>query len=98
MAKLTVKLLEKLGAQPRVVNDIGLVIVESEGVPFCVAMSLGPQYGGATYVGHVRDKDFNAMLQQLGLDTLVLVEDGKKLLLPDDQLPPAENFRLPPNA
>lgn len=94
MGSLKIKAMKRLGdPQPLVVDDYGLIIVEKDGIPIAVMMDGGPDMGNGTYVGHVRDPDFNAMLQQLGIDTVVIVEDGKKLLLPTDQLSPAEAMR-----
>lgn len=93
MGSLKIKAMKRLGdPQPLVVDGYNLIVIEKDGIPIAVAMDAGPHMGDATYVGHVRDKDFNAMLQQLGIDKTVIVEDGSKLLLPTDQLSPAESF------
>ena len=94
MGSLKIKAMKRLGdPQPLIVDDYGLIIIEKDGIPLAVIMDGGPDVGDGTYVGHVRDPDFNAMLQQLGIDKTVIVEDGRKLLLPREALPPAETLR-----
>ena len=97
MGSLKIKAMRRLGdTEPLVVGDLSLIIIEKDGVPVAVSMDLGDDMGGATYVGHVRDDDFVAMLQQLGLDKTTIIEDGRKLLLPYESLPRVETQRLSP--
>jgi hypothetical protein len=94
MGSLKLKAMRHMGdPEPLVVDDYSLIIIEKDGIPVAVAMDMGNSLGDASYVGHVRDRDFNAMLQQLGIDKTVIVEEASKLLLPTDALTPAESIR-----
>jgi hypothetical protein len=94
VSKLTIRAVKSLrDSRPLVVAGYELVIVEWGGTPLAVVMA-DPTESNPTYVGHVRDPEFNDMLAQLGIDKTVIVDDGKKLLLPPGTLPRAEELRL----
>ena len=78
---MKIKALRTLGdKKPLILDGYEIIFIEKDSVPIVVACELGAELGGCCYVGHARDDDFNAMLQHLGLDTLVIAEDGKNLL------------------
>jgi hypothetical protein len=88
MPSLKIKAMRCLGdPEPLIVDGYSLVILEKDGIPVAVAMDMGPDMGDCTYVGHARDSDFNAMLNQLGIDKTVIARDINDLLIPRDDIP-----------
>ncbi len=89
---MRVRLLRKVGdPEPLVRDDATLVIIETEdGTPLSVACDLGADVDHAVYVGHVRDPDFNRVLNWLGLPQTKFIdhtEDLGRKLRPAHALP-----------
>ncbi len=76
---MRVTLVRRPGEAP-VVIEAAMVLVEDHlGTPISVAHEQGRAPSSAYVVAHAHDKNFNAILRQLGLDKTVVCDD---LVLP----------------
>lgn len=86
---MVIKILQKGGREPLVIDDATLVVVEdNNGNPVSVACAAGlPGRLGTFEVAHLKDPNFNDTLRRLGIHKVVIGHDISKDMRDPAKLP-----------